>query len=113
MSDAKHTPGPWGVYEGDPTIIVTADGTSLGEMTSGAPDIGMAEDIANARLAAAAPALLAELKCLSRAYVSLMEAGRDRIVLLGGECDPVDKMEGDDPNLRSARAAIANASGAA
>lgn len=43
---------------------------------------------------------------LRRAYVRLMENGRDRIRMLGGECDPVDKMEQADPALRDAAAAI-------
>lgn len=59
-----------------------------------------------------APDLLAELKRLARAYVALLETGRDRIVSLGGSCDPVDVMEAGDPSLISARAAIAKATGA-
>lgn len=55
-------------------------------------------------------ALIAELvgaqQNLIRAYVNLMEAGRDRIVFLGGECDTVDKMEASDPALREAKAAL-------
>lgn len=47
------------------------------------------------------------LQSLIRAYVRLLENARDRIVMLGGQCDPVDRMERDDPNLRDARAALA------
>lgn len=46
------------------------------------------------------------LKALDRAYVCLMEAGRDRILALGGECDPADTMERSDPNLYAARLAV-------
>ena len=46
---------------------------------------------------------------LRRAYVRLLENGRDRIRMLGGECDPVDKMEQADPDLRDAAAAIRSA----
>lgn len=60
-------------------------------------------------LIAAAPELLEELKNLHRNYVNLLEAGRDRIVALGGDCDPVDRMEQDDPHLRAAKAVIAKA----
>lgn len=62
-----------------------------------------------AKLIAAAPELLAQLKSLARAYVRLMEAGRNRIIFLGGDCDSLEKMETDDPDLRDARAAISKA----
>lgn len=57
--------------------------------------------------------LLEALKNMRRAYVNLMESGRDRIIFLGGECDPLDVMEAGDPNLRTSAAAIAKATGAA
>lgn len=47
------------------------------------------------------------LRKMNRAYVSLMENGRDRIVMLGGECDPVDVMERADPALIEAKKALA------
>lgn len=47
------------------------------------------------------------LQDLIRAYVRALENGRDRIVMLGGQCDPVDVMERDDPSLRQAKAALA------
>ena len=43
---------------------------------------------------------------LIRAYVNLLESGRDRIVSLGGICDPVDQMEASDPALREAKDAL-------
>ncbi len=46
---------------------------------------------------------------LIRAYVSLLESGHDRIIYLGGKCDPVDQMEASDPALREAKAAITKA----
>ena len=55
--------------------------------------------------------LLSELKNLRRAYVSLLETGRDRIIQYGGQCDSVESMEAADPNLKSACAAIAKATG--
>lgn len=39
---------------------------------------------------------------LRKAYVSLLESGRDRIIDLGGQCDSVEIMEASDPALRSA-----------
>lgn len=44
---------------------------------------------------------------LYRGYVNVLEIGRDRIIALGGSCDPVDVMEGGDPVLIAARAALA------
>lgn len=43
---------------------------------------------------------------LIRAYINLLESGRDRIVSLGGTCDPVDQMEAGDPALREAKEAL-------
>lgn len=57
--------------------------------------------------------LLAALKKLNRAYVQLLENGRDRILSLGGECDPVDYMEQVDCNLAECRATIASVKGCA
>lgn len=54
-----------------------------------------------------APDILAALKDLYLAYVQMLEAGRDRIISLGGDCDPVDVMEDGDRALSRARAAIA------
>jgi hypothetical protein len=47
------------------------------------------------------------LQELMRGYVNTLENGRDRIVMLGGQCDDVPTMEASDIHLRSARAAIA------
>lgn len=46
------------------------------------------------------------LRSLMRGYVNLLENGRNRILDLGGQCDPVDKMEASDPYLREARNAF-------
>lgn len=48
-----------------------------------------------------------ELKYMVRAYVRLLEVGRDRIVDLGGSCDPLDVMEQGDPNLIRAKRVLA------
>lgn len=52
---SAHTPGPWAQYEGDPLIIIDSTGASLGEISAGSPNVSRSEQIANARLAAAAP----------------------------------------------------------
>jgi hypothetical protein len=46
------------------------------------------------------------LRQLIRGYVNTLENGRDRIVSLGGQCDPLEVMERDDPHLRAARALL-------
>ncbi|KOQ76096.1 hypothetical protein ABW45_12385 [Stenotrophomonas maltophilia] len=46
---------------------------------------------------------LGDFKALYRAYVCLLESGRDRIRDLGGTCDPVDVMEANDVDLQAAR----------
>lgn len=50
--------------------------------------------------------LRAALRDLCRAYVGLLESGRDRITSLGGDCDSVEKMETGDPALIAAKAAL-------
>lgn len=57
--------------------------------------------------------LLEALEDLHKGYVFVLEAGRDRIMDLGGQCDPVDVMEIGDPRLARARAVIAKAKGGA
>jgi hypothetical protein len=46
------------------------------------------------------------LRNLYQGYVSTLEIGRDRIIALGGSCDPVDVMENGDPCLIAARATL-------
>lgn len=55
--------------------------------------------------------LLKALKYLARHYVGVLEHGRDRIIALGGTCDPVDVMERGDPHLRQVREVIASVEG--
>lgn len=128
---SKHTPGPWslsasGLRTNDGAIAVlhysaeSQDCTHIAYITCQAKfkrgqgwNAECAVRDANAHLIAAAPELLSELVKLRRAYVNLLEAGKDRITSLGGECDPVDMMERSDPALTSARAAIAKATGGA
>lgn len=116
---SKHTPGPWRFEVEDDgkgagaRFRLLGPGDSIVVGGCGCCDSpymdGPYEE--NARLIAAAPELLSELKDLHRAYVNLLEAGRDRIVALGGDCDPVDRMEQNDPHLRAAKAAIDKAEG--
>lgn len=54
-----------------------------------------------------APDLEQGLRDLYRAYVRLLESGRDRIMSLGGNCDPVDVMERSDIDLRKVRDLLA------
>lgn len=84
-----------------PLSVLSADGF-----------IGIGERKANTRLMAAAPELLQALKEMNRAYVRLLESGRDRIIDAGGTCDPVDVMEANSPDLKAARIVIKKAEGA-
>lgn len=43
------------------------------------------------------------MRMLITAYVATLEGGRDRIKMLGGDCDDVPTMEAGDPALRHAR----------
>ncbi len=102
----SHTPGPWKT-NGDP-YVSTIDGKrsiAFCDTRNGH------EDRANARLIAATPDMLSELKKLYKAYVHLLESGRDQIVALGGSCDPVDVMEHNDPKLRDTRDFITKVTG--
>ncbi|EPM1620591.1 hypothetical protein L4P92_001751 [Pseudomonas aeruginosa] len=108
----SHTPGPWefsaGADYGNEGSY--ADVTALnGDLIIARVNNLIPAGAANGELLATAPELLNELKSLYRAYVRLLEAGHDRILSLGGDCDPVDKMESEDQNLRSAQAVIAKA----
>jgi hypothetical protein len=58
------------------------------------------------------PDLVKALEKLSLAYVNLLEIGRDRIIALGGSCDPVDVMETGDPSLRDVREVLGRVKGA-
>ena len=65
MSGAKHTPGPWRVDPDFPSDVQTADG--LREICNPSPSDATDEELlANARLIAAAPDMLAVLKRLDR-----------------------------------------------
>ena len=115
----QHTPGPWRVDPDHCRDVQTADGAIEICLAEGGEPYGknlfsvpsMEEAHANARLIAAAPDMLDELKNLRRAYVNLLESGRDRIVFLGGQCDPILTMVENDPHLKSSEAVIAKATG--
>lgn len=70
------------------------------------------EDVDGIRaLLAERDALREALADLVQGYVNTLESGRDRIVELGGQCDPVDAMEASDPYLLAARAALTQEQG--
>jgi hypothetical protein len=64
--------------------------------------------IAASQQAAPNADLVELIRTLYRGYVNTLEGGRDKILDLGGDCDPVERMEADDPVLRKARAALAS-----
>lgn len=47
------------------------------------------------------------LKHMTCSYHRALENGYDRIIFLGGDCDSVERMEGDDPFYAKARAFLA------
>lgn len=61
------------------------------------------------RLAVSNKELVSQLKALRRAYVGLLETGRDRIIGSGGSCDSVEIMEAASPILRECLAALKRA----
>ena len=66
------------------------------------------DDLAALHAASGPDVKLAEaMQSLYQGYVRTLEACRDKILDLGGDCDPVDRMEAADPELRKARAALA------
>lgn len=97
-----HTPGPWQVNHADKTQVCDADGVTRGCSPVAVCLVGkMAERRANARLIAAAPALLAALLDLVAADDSdRADTSRERMYMLGS---PRDK------KWTAARAAIAAA----
>ena len=109
----EFTPGPWKAFDvsemhDEPRFMVgPREFCSIAEVRAGSTEAEETGDVAaNARLIAAAPTQNQALKRLYHAYVSLLETGRDRIVSLGGDCDPVDVMERSDPALIEARSAL-------
>ncbi len=90
MADTKHTPGPWRVETGYPSVS-SRQAPDLALCNDQA--IPMSERLANARLIAAAPCLLAALQ----AVVAWMDAP--------------DESAFSDEQLAQARAAIAKATG--
>lgn len=55
---------------------------------------------------------LDEIRLFERAYINLLKDGRDRIIMLGGDCDSVKRMEEGDPALRRAREFLSRTGGA-
>ena len=111
MTETKFTPGPWSIErsgDGSSLVIHSDEDNRVCFMATASSDrpTSHAAIRANARLIAAAPTQNQALKRLYHAYVSLLETGRDRIVSLGGDCDPVDVMERNDPALIEARSAL-------
>lgn len=112
FSTIRHTPGPWhrNIKPASRYPVVFAGrNTHVAQVATR----GLSDDEieANCDLITAAPDLLAEVKRLVLDYVNLLETGRDRIIALGGSCDPVDVMEAGSPALRRAKALIAKAEG--
>lgn len=95
----KHTPAPWGIIKGDLGYVVFSGetGAMVARVICPMDDNGQA----NARLIAAAPDLLSELKGLQEIVKAAINS-RDWVV--DGSCDP-------DAQMIRAEKAIAKATG--
>jgi hypothetical protein len=62
--NTKHTPGPWNYAHGS-TDLLTHDGDDVAYVDTAIPNRSKSEQLANARLIAAAPDLLEALQILS------------------------------------------------
>lgn len=99
MSELKHTKSPWLIADDDPTFVYALGphGTNLfwvPVQASGPEKIGREEAIANARLIAAAPDLLATLEALMLAAENLdpqsgAPIGYDELLKAIGAADAV------------------------
>lgn len=90
--------------------IVRSTAFALGRHgVTDADDPGEAIDVLVADKDAEIKRLRGALQMMIRAYVNLLECGRDRIIDLGGQCDPVDVMEATTPELIAARDALQEA----
>lgn len=99
--NAPSTHCAWAAWQARSAEIqrLTAERDMLSRMQKQMAEISASRGLKLERLRAA-------LQDLARAYVNLLEAGMDRIISLGGDCDPVDVMERGDPYLRKAREAL-------
>lgn len=93
MTNATHTPGAWRITD-DFIGVHDQQGRCIADMDSeGAPDIGYDESLANARLIAAAPDLLAALSDIilssdancGDSLANAIEAARNAIAKAKGE----------------------------
>lgn len=98
MSNTQHTPGPWQVNSFDPLQICDTDGEWRGCAPIATTHGNAAEARANARLIAAAPALLAALQTA-------------RNVLAGIATGDLKTIHANSPALTQVRAAIRQATG--
>ncbi len=91
---AKHTPGPWHWFTHSPTVVFIDEGDGIvGIAWTGDPDgteTPLEEEIANARLIAAAPEMLEALKSIIR----MVEVGERDTDVLRLAWASVDKAEG-------------------
>lgn len=100
------------------STVDTAIGLSIDESGDGGFEQKTADYVAHAinshdELVEMNKELLSELKAMAKAYVNLMESGKDRIESLGGDCDEVAYMAAHDANLVHACSVIGKYDGGA
>lgn len=99
MSGAKHTPGPWVAKPSDDNYSIRATGGTFGDIAlafdwseNGEPD---PEAQANARLIAAAPDLLRNLKaCAERLDETRARTSQVDIAVVAAACAAIAKATG-------------------
>src|SRR4051812_13043639 len=107
MSDTKHTPGPWSFRECDSVVMIEAGSDSIAATNSKTYWQRFDDaDVANARLIAAAPDLLAALKSAERWLGGILSETED-----GVEAEVRNVHSAAWNAIDSMRAAIAKAEG--
>ena len=116
MSDFKGTPGPWKWFTSNShnrlsSLIFGQDGHVLYAYAdgNGFPHIGCNKE--DMKLIAAAPELLEALQEVVSAMEIILRVGHERIIELGGQCDPPEVMLKGHSEIARAKAAIAKALG--
>lgn len=110
MKEFKGTPGPWHYCADEPDWVTDSnDNIAVARVTRCNADAEAQH--ANAKLIAAAPELLEALHGMIQAHKSMLFAGYERIIELGGSCDSPEAMISSNPDIRKAQAAINKALG--
>ena len=110
MSMPKHTPGPWAIHPEYSGHVMTVDGYAVAECDLDWSCIGRLARLANARLIAASPDLLAAQTMGAQLNTpDFLDWIADRLVHIHGESENVDFVLSLRQRASAGRAAIAKA----